>query len=167
VSPHWSETTILLWDAALSLLFFIQHSGMARTKVRTRVASITTPIYQPAIYAISSGIVLVVVLLLWQPPAIRIFALARPWRYVAQGSSIASLLLFVWAFRSLQAGPPGRGSAGRTPGEIRSVRSVRIEFSPDALEQIRVVHDWWRIHRPGATAALSVIAVPQALCPIS
>src|ERR1019366_1861454 len=67
VSPHWSETTILLWDVTLSLLFFIQHSGMARAKVRTRVAAVTTPIYQPAIYAISSGIVLVIVLLLCQP----------------------------------------------------------------------------------------------------
>jgi hypothetical protein len=34
------------------------------------------------------------------------------------------------------------------------VKSVRIEFSPDALEQIRAVHDWWRIHRPAATELL-------------
>jgi protein-S-isoprenylcysteine O-methyltransferase Ste14 len=118
VSPRWSEATIFLWDAALSLLFFLQHSGMARTKVRTRVAVVTTPIYQPAIYAISSGIVLVTVLLLWQPSAIHLFALARPWRYVAQGFSIASLLLFVWAFRSLRAFDP----LGLSPliGHLRS-----------------------------------------------
>jgi hypothetical protein len=36
------------------------------------------------------------------------------------------------------------------------VSSVRIEFSPDALEQIRVVHDWWRIHRPAAPEFLLV-----------
>jgi hypothetical protein len=34
------------------------------------------------------------------------------------------------------------------------VKSVRIEFSPDALEQIRVVHDWWQIHRPAAPELL-------------
>jgi plasmid stabilization system protein ParE len=30
------------------------------------------------------------------------------------------------------------------------VRHLRIEFSPDALGQIRAVHDWWRINRPSA-----------------
>jgi len=34
------------------------------------------------------------------------------------------------------------------------VSSSRIEFSPDALEQIRIVHDWWRIHRPAAPELL-------------
>jgi hypothetical protein len=34
------------------------------------------------------------------------------------------------------------------------VRSVRIEFSPDALAQIRAVHDWWQIHRPAAPELL-------------
>ena len=34
------------------------------------------------------------------------------------------------------------------------MRSVRIEFSPDALAQIRAVHDWWQIHRPAAPELL-------------
>ena len=34
------------------------------------------------------------------------------------------------------------------------MRPVRIEFSPDALEQIRAVHDWWRIHRAAAPELL-------------
>ena len=34
------------------------------------------------------------------------------------------------------------------------MRHLSIEFSPDALEQIRAVHDWWRIHQPGAPELL-------------
>jgi hypothetical protein len=34
------------------------------------------------------------------------------------------------------------------------VKSVRVEFSPDALEQIRAVHEWWQIHRPAAPELL-------------
>jgi hypothetical protein len=30
------------------------------------------------------------------------------------------------------------------------VKAVRIEFAPEALEQIRTVHDWWKNHRPAA-----------------
>jgi plasmid stabilization system protein ParE len=34
------------------------------------------------------------------------------------------------------------------------VRSLKIEFSPDALEQIRAIHDWWRTHRAAAPELL-------------
>lgn len=34
------------------------------------------------------------------------------------------------------------------------MRSLQIEFSPDALEQIRAIHDWWRTHRPAAPELL-------------
>jgi len=30
------------------------------------------------------------------------------------------------------------------------VTSVSIEFAPEALEQIRAVHDWWKDHRSAA-----------------
>jgi methanethiol S-methyltransferase len=106
VRPQWSEVRLLAWDAALSLLFFVQHSGMVRRRVCARIDTVIAPIYQPAIYAIASCLALLAVVLLWQPSAIRIVALARPWRQVAQGFSIAALTLFVWGMLSLRSFDP-------------------------------------------------------------
>jgi plasmid stabilization system protein ParE len=34
------------------------------------------------------------------------------------------------------------------------VRHLRIEFSPDALGQLRAIRDWWPINRPSAPELL-------------
>ena len=34
IRPQWPEPGVLLWDTALSLLFFVQHSGMLRKGFR-------------------------------------------------------------------------------------------------------------------------------------
>jgi len=122
VRPQWSEVELLAWDAALSLLFFVQHSGMVRTRVRARMATVIAPIYQPAIYAIGSGLALLAVVLLWQPSAIRIVVLARPWRQVAQGFSIAALILFAWGIFSLRSFDP--------LGVVPLARHLRSKPSP-------------------------------------
>jgi protein-S-isoprenylcysteine O-methyltransferase Ste14 len=66
----WPVPGLLGWDAALSLSFFFQHSGMVRRGFRDRyLARIVAPPYQPAVYSIASGIALTAVVLLWQPVA--------------------------------------------------------------------------------------------------
>jgi hypothetical protein len=55
------ESEALLWDGLLSLLFFVQHSGMMRSSFRNRLASIIPRHYHPSIYAIASGIALTAV----------------------------------------------------------------------------------------------------------
>jgi len=122
VRPQWSEVELLAWDAALSLLFFVQHSGMVRTRVRARMATVIAPIYQPAIYAIGSGLALLAVVLLWQPSAIRIFALTRPWRHVAQGLALAALVRVAWGIYSLRSFDP--------LGVVPLARHLRSKPSP-------------------------------------
>ena len=102
----WSETTVLLWDGALSMLFFAQHSGMVRRNVRARMAAVIASLYQPALYAIASGLALVAVVLLWQPSDVRLLTLTGPSRLVAHGFSVAALGLFVWGFVSLRSFDP-------------------------------------------------------------
>lgn len=57
----------LLWDAGLSGMFFLQHSGMVRRSVRGRVASAAGEDLVGAVYAIASGVALLICLVLWQP----------------------------------------------------------------------------------------------------
>lgn len=122
VRPQWSEVKLLAWDAALSALFFLQHSGMVRLRVRLRMATAIAPIYQPAIYASASGLALLAVDLLWQPSAIRIVTLTGPWRHVAHGFSVAALILFVWGIRSLRSFDP--------LGVVPLARHLRSKPSP-------------------------------------
>src|SRR5512142_2034675 len=55
---NWSEHWLLCWDAALSLLFFLQHSGMNRRAFRGWLGAAIAPAYHAAIYAIASGLAL-------------------------------------------------------------------------------------------------------------
>lgn len=66
VNLGWSEPSRLLWDAALSFAFFLQHSGMVRKSFHERLSRWIPDRYQGAVYAIASGIVLALVALLWQ-----------------------------------------------------------------------------------------------------
>ena len=47
-----SEAQVLIWDGFLSLLFFIQHSGMMRASFRTWLSSAIPRDYHPATYSI-------------------------------------------------------------------------------------------------------------------
>ena len=64
---HASQCQILLWDGFLSLLFFVQHSGMVRRSSHLRLARILANHYHPAVYSIASGLVLAALVILWQP----------------------------------------------------------------------------------------------------
>ncbi len=101
VSPDWSLATVLAWDTALSLLFFIQHSGMVRRPFRARMARLIDPRYHLSIYGVASGLALAAVVLLWQPSRAPIFVLTGLGRHLVQGLSLAALAFFIWGARSL------------------------------------------------------------------
>lgn len=96
-----SEQGILLWNAFLSVLFFLQHSVMVRLPFQTRLASVVGRHYHPSIYAIASGIVLSAVVLLWQPSQTVIFQAEGLLRTAARGVSALAVLGFIWGVRSL------------------------------------------------------------------
>jgi len=98
-----SEFQILLWDGLLSILFFIQHSGMIRTSFRNRLAPIIPPHYHPATYAIASGIALATVVLLWQPSQTVLYQAEGLLRLLAHAISVLAILGFVWGVRALRS----------------------------------------------------------------
>ncbi|MCX5831557.1 MAG: hypothetical protein NT140_06685 [Deltaproteobacteria bacterium] len=97
----FSENQILLWNASLSILFFIQHSGMVRTSFRTRLVHIIPPHYHPAIYSIASGIALSIAVLLWQPSQTVIIHTEGLLRLVAQAISVLAIIGFSWGVQAL------------------------------------------------------------------
>lgn len=69
------QTQALLFDTFLCLAFFTQHSGMARRSFHQRLARYMPVQYGGATYAISSGVVAFLLVMLWQgsPDTIVVF----------------------------------------------------------------------------------------------
>ena len=99
----WSERYILLWDTLLSLLFFVQHSGMVRRSFRQRLATMVPPLYHGALYAIASGVALAIVAVFWQRSDSSLLVLQGIPRLIAYACSLLAVCIFglsIYALRS-------------------------------------------------------------------
>jgi len=96
VPMMWPPGAALAWDAFLSLLFFVQHSGMVRRSFRARMMTVIPARYDGAFYAISSGVTLTLVFVLWQRVDTLVFRLEGAARLIAVAASwlAAALLVF-------------------------------------------------------------------------
>ena len=102
----WTGSAPLLWDAALSCAFFLQHSGMVRRPFRARLARIVRPRYQGAVYSIASGAVLILVVLLWQRSEIHLLALTGLPLFVSRALSALAIAVFIWSALALKGFDP-------------------------------------------------------------
>jgi protein-S-isoprenylcysteine O-methyltransferase Ste14 len=91
----WTPRAALAWDAGLSLVFFVQHSGMVRRPFRARLARVLPARYDGAFYAITSGLTLLLVVVLWQRVDIPVFRLEGPARWMATAASLLAAALLV------------------------------------------------------------------------
>jgi protein-S-isoprenylcysteine O-methyltransferase Ste14 len=98
-----SDVTALGFDAALCFAFFFQHSGMVRKSFQRKVGAVFPGHYFGALYAITSGIVLLLLLLLWQPTHLILFCAHGPLRWILRGAFLLAILGFVWSVRSLSS----------------------------------------------------------------
>lgn len=103
---NWAPVPALLWDAGLSLAFFLQHSAMVRRPFRSRLAAFVPRRYHGALYAIASGLVLTAVVLLWRRSDDLIFVLDGPWRWAARACSLAAVIVFYLSIRALRSFDP-------------------------------------------------------------
>jgi methanethiol S-methyltransferase len=121
---HLDENGVLWLDAALSLLFFIQHSGMIRKLFRRWLARFISEEYTGAIYTIASGIMLLLVILLWQTSAQTVITPSGLLRWSLRAFSFLCLFGFYWGVKALQLfdpfglGPIFNGLRGRNPTPI-------------------------------------------------
>ncbi|MEJ2719295.1 MAG: isoprenylcysteine carboxylmethyltransferase family protein [Deltaproteobacteria bacterium] len=96
-----SEPAGLALNAVLSLAFFIQHSVMIRPTFRQRLAQFIGPTYLGALYTITSAILLLVLVLLWQRSDHVVAALHGMLRWLLHVVVLLALGIVYWAFRSL------------------------------------------------------------------
>ncbi len=96
------ESSALLFDAGISVIFFIQHSCMIRRPFRRRMERFIPEEYYSAFYAIVSGIVLLTVIGFWQGSDRMFAAFHGISRWVFRFMFLASLAGFAWGTRALK-----------------------------------------------------------------
>jgi len=99
---HLDESGLLLFDAGLSLLFFFQHSGMVRKPFHRWLTRFIPEEYAGATYTIASGIVLLLVILLWQTSTQTVITPSGLLRWSLRAVSLVCLLGFYWGVKALR-----------------------------------------------------------------
>ncbi len=166
VSLRLNETSILIWDGLLSIAFFLQHSVMVRAGVRERLARVLPERHVGALYSIASGVVLALVLLLWQRSPTMLLSVHGPARWLMHVVALGGLAGFVWGVASLRAfdpfglrpikahlrGAKRRGSTFTVRGAYRWVRhplysSVLLLFwaNPDITADRLLFNALWTV----------------------
>ena len=95
VNMGWPDSWILAWDTALSVAFFLQHSGTVRKRFRARLSTVLPQRYQGAFYAITSGVVLTLVAVLWQRSQTELLVLEGMPLWVVRALGVLAAGLFV------------------------------------------------------------------------
>ncbi len=87
-------------DIALCLLFFTQHSVMVRRSFQDRLGSFVPAYLHRAIYAIVSGVLLIALVIIWQPTSI-LFSAQGAARWLLRAAFLGGLAGFVWGVKAL------------------------------------------------------------------
>jgi protein-S-isoprenylcysteine O-methyltransferase Ste14 len=96
-----SESQVLTFDAFLCLLFFTQHSLMARKPFR-QLLSRTLPVqYTGALYAVASGIAVLALLVFWQETAYTLVSPQGPIRWFFRAVFVVAIGGMVWTIWAL------------------------------------------------------------------
>jgi len=126
MSLNLPANEVLWWDTGLCIAFFMQHSGMVRKSFRQRLAHFLSAEYEGAVYAIASGIVLLVLMALWQKSATIVTVPRGILRWPFHMAFWLSFAGFIWGARALGAFDPFglRSILGR----LRSTKPRRMSF---------------------------------------
>lgn len=119
----------LLLDACLSLTFFIQHSVMVRKSFRRYLARHIPQIYIGAVYAISSGAVLLMVILCWQGTPAALASANDVFRWILRMVFLSAIAGFYWGTKALGTFDPlGAGAI------LRHIRGKEAKEMPLSIK---------------------------------
>ena len=96
-----NESGMLFFDFCLSVVFFLQHSGMVRKPFRRFLSRFIPQAYVNAFYAISSGIVLITVIIFWQESFSTVATAKGALRLLLRTIFAASIVGFYYGTRAL------------------------------------------------------------------
>lgn len=94
---------LLVWDALLCLLFFLQHSIMIRKSFRRALMTIVPQHYQGVLFALASAVALIILVFFWQHANQTLIDLQGGYSLAMQGVFFASLIGLVWSMSALHA----------------------------------------------------------------
>jgi protein-S-isoprenylcysteine O-methyltransferase Ste14 len=97
LAPH----RVLIFDAGLCFLFFVQHSVMVRHSFRARLGRIVPAYWHGVVYTVASAIALLLLVVYWQPSGVTLYALEGAARWPLRAVLLLSLAGVLWGIRSL------------------------------------------------------------------
>lgn len=143
---------MLTANSCLSLLFFVQHSGMVRQSFKAWLARFVPDYYVGALYSIASGLTLLLVVLLWQESPDVVVSATGILRWTMRAVFLLALVGVVWGATAL------RGF------DAFSLRPIRDRFATrkprPAVLTIRGPYRWVR-HPQYLFVLLMIWAHPQ------
>jgi protein-S-isoprenylcysteine O-methyltransferase Ste14 len=98
-----NETAILWFDAGLCLLFFVQHSTMIRRAYQRWLAIIVSPVYHGAVYSVTSGVVLLLLVMLWQESSRMLLEFQGVLRWFMRGVFLLGIAGMAWGIKALDS----------------------------------------------------------------
>ncbi len=96
-----SENQVLIFDAFLCLLFFTQHSLMARKPFRQRLSRTLPVQYTGALYAVASGIAVLALVVFWQETAYTLVSPQGPIRLILRAIFVVAIAGVAWTIWAL------------------------------------------------------------------
>ena len=97
-----SKSSLFIWNTALCLVFFLQHSILVRRSVRARLERFIPEHCYRVAYTISSGVALLAVVGLWQASATNVYELHGVGRVALRVLWLLSFVGFSWGVVSLE-----------------------------------------------------------------
>jgi protein-S-isoprenylcysteine O-methyltransferase Ste14 len=98
-----NEAGRLVFNALISVTFFLQHSCMIRRSFRRRLSVLIPSHYQGAVYTVASGFVLLASVTLWQGSDIILFEVDGLPRGVMRTSYFLAILGICWGMWALRS----------------------------------------------------------------
>lgn len=101
VNLGFKAPAIYMFDAGLSLLFFAQHSIMVRRFFREWLERTLPAAFYGPVYAIVSGLALLMVMVFWQESTSTVVSFDEPINWVVRSGYFIALAGGTWCFRAL------------------------------------------------------------------
>ena len=134
--PRYAPLQAIVWDALLSLVFFLQHSLMIRKSVRGRLERLVRPELFMAVYSILSAVALLGFVLFWRSSGTTAWQVTGVFEWVVRGLLLIPVAGFAWGVLSLTPFDPF--------GVLPISRWLRGRKTPAPLFSIKGPYRWVR-----------------------